>query len=378
MLHIVRTSHIALLVGLFIAFPASLLFAKDVGERVVKRGIINDDIYLAGGEVDLQATVNGDATVAGGQLELDGNIKGDVMAAGGTIILRSRVADDVRLAGGELQVLGDVGDDVIAAGGRIRLGRDAKVGGRAWLSGGDIRVDSDIGQELRAAGGRVMITGKIQGDVYLRSKQIEIGSGAVISGNLYTQGPREARIAEGARIDGEVKHTPVEVPVAPIVARIVGTALVLLVGLMIAGVVLYLMFPRFTERATQSLRESPWPCLGFGLAVFAGTPVVILILLATGVGMWLALLLLAAYLIMLLIGYLTGAMFVGEAGLRLIGKKEPSKTGRAIGLCVAILALVIVSLIPLLGGLIFWVVLLGGMGALKRQMYLAHKTMGSL
>jgi len=377
MSHIFRASRIALLAGFIITLPVSLLFANDVGERVVKRGTINDDIYLAGGEIELQATVNGDVTVAGGELDLDGEIKGDVMAAGGKVILRSSVADDVRLAGGEVQVLGVVGDDVIATGGRLRLGRDAKVGGRAWLSGGNIQVDSQIGQELRAMGGRVMLNGEVQGDVYLRGKQLEIGADAVIHGDLYTHGPREARIAKGARIDGQVRHTQVEVPVAAIVARLVGAALVLLLSLMITGVVLYLMFPRFAERSTQSLRDQPWPCLGFGLAVFAGTPVVIMILLSIGVGVWLALLLLAAYLIMLLLGYLTGALFVGEAGLSLVGKKEPSKAWRAIALSIALLVLVIVSLIPLLGGLIFWLVLLAGMGALKRQMYLAYKSAGS-
>jgi cytoskeletal protein CcmA (bactofilin family) len=374
---IIRASIIALFAGFFIVLPASFLFAQDVGERVVKRGTINDDIYLAGGEVELLATVQGDVTVAGGQVNLEGDINGDVIAAGGSVILRSAVADDARLAGGNVQVRGAVGDDVIAAGGRVLLGPDARVGGRAWLSGGEIRVDGDVGQELRAAGGRVNITGKVRGDVFVQADEIAIGSDAVIMGQLHTKGPREARIADGARIDGEVSHTTVEVPVAPMVASLVGAGLVLLLSLIITGVVLYLIFPNFAARCTQSLRDAPWPCLGMGVAVFAATPVVILVLLVTAVGVWLALLLLAAYFILLLLGYLTGTLFVGEAGLRLIGKNDPSKAWRATGLAVALLVLTVVGLIPLLGGLIAWLVLLAGMGALMRQMSLAYKSAGS-
>lgn len=374
---IFRVSRIALLAALFIALPASLLFAQDAGERVVKSGTIEDDIYLAGGEVELLATVNGDVVVAGGQLNLEGDINGDVTAAGGMLMLRSAVADDARLAGGNVQVRGAVGDDVIAAGGRVLLGPNARVGGRAWLSGGDIRVDGDVGQELRAAGGRVTITGKVQGDVFVQAEEIAIGPTAVIMGELHTKGPREARIADGARIDGEVSHTPVEVPVAPMVASLIGAALVVLLSLIITGVVLYLIFPNFAARCTQSLRDTPWPCLGIGVAVFAATPVVILVLLVTAVGVWLALLLLAAYVILLLLGYLTGALFVGEAGLRLIGKNEPSKAWRATGLAVALLVLIIVGLIPLLGGLIAWLVSLAGMGALGRQMHMAYKSASS-
>ncbi len=373
MSHLIRASRIALLTGLIIVLPATILFANDVGERVIKHGTFDDDLYLAGGEVELQATVNGDVSVAGGELDLDGEINGDLMAAGGKVIVRSSVSDDVRLAGGEVDVLASVGDDVLAAGGRVRLDRKAKVGGRVWISGGDIRVDSQITQELRVAGGRIVFAGQVQGDVYLQGRQMEIGPGAVIKGDLHTRGPHEASIAEGATIVGEIKHTEVKVPVAKIVGRLVGAALVLLIGLMLAAVVLYLMFPTFSQRASQSLRNKPWPCLGLGLAVFAGTPVVIIILFSIAVGVWLALLLLAAYLMMLLLGYFTGALFIGEAGLRLIGKTEPTKSLRAIGLCVALLVLVIVNVIPLIGSLIFWLVLLGGMGALKRQMYLAYK-----
>ena len=368
-----RVRHLFVFAVFIMALTSSLVFANDVGERVVKRGVIDDDIYLAGGEVELAATVKGDVVAAGGELDLDGEIQGDVMAAGGKLTLRSHVSDDARLAGGEVSVLGSVGDDVLVAGGRLRLGRDAKIGGRVWLSGGDIRVDSDIAQELRAMGGRVRINGKIQGDVYVRAEKIDIDADAVIHGNLYTQGPHAAHIAKGARIDGEVRHTRVEVSMAPIIGGLIIAALVLLLSLMLTGVVLYLIFPRFTESCARSLREAPWPSLGFGLAVFAGAPVVITILFSTGVGVGLALLLLAAYLIMLLLGYLTGAFFVGAAGLRLLGKKSPGKAAHVVALCVALLVLIIVQLIPLLGILIFWLVLLAGIGALKRQMFLAYQ-----
>jgi len=42
---VMRFSLITLLAGLFIVLPASLLIAQDFGERVVKRGVIDDDIY---------------------------------------------------------------------------------------------------------------------------------------------------------------------------------------------------------------------------------------------------------------------------------------------------------------------------------------------
>jgi len=366
--HIVRL----LLVGLLLVLSASLLFAQDVGEQVVKRGTVDDDVYLAGGNVELLATVKGDVVVAGGQLQLDGPIGGDLIAAGGSVTLRSPVADDVRLVGGNVQLLGTVGDDLIAAGGYLRMGATTRVDGRAWLAGGYIHVDGVIRQGLRVGGGRVTIDGTVQGDVEVWAKQIEVGPTAVISGRLLTHGPNKPQIAKGARIEGEQDHNMVEVPSATVMAVATGAGILVLLSMIVTGVVLYLVFPGTAERSTRSLRDAPWLCLGLGLAVFAATPVLVLVLLITGVGLWLALLLLAAYLMLLLLGYLTGALFVGETGLRLLGKTSPGKAWTAAALAAAVLLLAIVGLIPLLGGLLYWLLILAGMGTLTRQMFAAY------
>ncbi len=347
--------------------------AQEFGEVVIKRGTVDDDLYMAGAQVDLYATVNGDVVVAGGQLNLEGDISADAIAAGGTITLRGAVGDDARLAGGDIRVAGRIGDDLVAAAGRIHLSPVAKIGGRAWLSGGEIRIDGQVMQELRASGGRVVITGKVDGNVELWADEIVIEETAVISGDLHYKSSRQAKIASGARIDGEVIYTPVEVQMKPVIASIIFAGLVILFSLIVTAVLLFLLFPEFSLRASQSLRHQPWQSIGIGLAVFAGIPVLMVILLSTAIGVWLALMLLAIYLVMLLVGYFIGAMFVGNAGLNMMHKTEVSNALRATALAIAIFALAVINLVPLLGSLVNWVVLLAGMGALSRQMYLAYR-----
>ena len=357
---------------IFTVLPA-LSHAQEVGELVIKRGVVDDDLYLAGGQVDLYATVNGDVVVAGGQLNLEGDIKADVTAAGGSISLRGSVGDDARLAGGELRVAARVGDDLVAAGGRIHLSPVASIGGRAWLSGGDIRIDGQVTDELRVSGGRVVITGAVNGNVELQANEIIIEETAVISGNLYYKSSHEASIAEGARVDGEVRYTPVELDMKPVVASVIFAGLVLLFSIILTAVILYLLFPDYCLRVSQALHDQPWQSLAIGLAVFAGVPLLVVILFSTAVGVWLALMLLAIYLVMLLVGYFAGALYVGNAGLNMLGKTEVSKTLRAAALAVAIFSLAVINLVPLLGSLVNWLVLLAGMGALSRQLYQAYR-----
>ena len=364
---------IFLLLVLMITVLPVLSHAQEVAEVIIKRGMVDDDLYMAGAQVDLYATVNGDVVVAGGQLNLEGDIKADVIAAGGSISLRGSVVDDARLAGGEIRVAGRIGDDLVAAGGRIHVSPVAIIAGRAWLSGGEIRIDGQVMQELRASGGRIVITGLVNGNVELWADEIIIEDTAVISGDLHYKSSRQANIASGARIDGEVIHTPVEVDMRPVVASVIFAGLVLLLSIVLTAVLLYLLLPDYSLRVSQSLHDQPWQSLAIGLAVFVGVPLLVIILFSTAVGIWLALMLLAIYLVMLLTGYFAGALYVGNAGLVMLRRTEVSKSLRAIALAVAIFSLAVINLVPLLGSLANWLVLLAGMGALSRQLYLAYR-----
>ena len=362
-----------LLLLLFFASSQALSLEHEAGEVVIRHGVVDDDLYLAGAQVELYAAVTGDAVVAGGQLNLEGDVGGDVLAAGGTITLRSTVKDDARLAGGDLRVAGGVGGDLLAAGGRIHLGPAAAVTGSALLTGGDVRIDGAIEQGLYASGGRVVIAGTINGNVELWAEQIIIEKTAVITGSVDYKSPHEAQVESGARIDGEIVYTPVDVDIKPVVASVLFAGLVLLASIMLTAVVLYLLFPDFSMRASQTLKDEPWLSLGLGLAVFAGTPVLLTILFSTVIGILLALILLAIYLVMLLAGYFVGALFIATAGLNLLGKTGVSKAGIAVALAVAILVLAIIGLLPVIGALVGWVVLLAGLGALSRQLYLMRR-----
>ena len=57
----------------------------------------------------------------------------------------------------------------------------------------------------------------------------------------------------------------------------------------------------------------------------------------------------------------------------MLHKTEVSKRLRTIALAVAIFALAVINLVPLLGSLVNWLVLLAGVGALSRQLYLVYR-----
>jgi cytoskeletal protein CcmA (bactofilin family) len=352
---------------LLLALPL-LSHAQQWGETVKLRGPLKEDLYLAGGQVDVSGGVDGDVSAAGGRVTIEDRVSGDVAAFGGTIHLRAGVKDDARLTGAEITVSGQIGDDLLAAGGDVTVAPEARIGGRAWLAGGRVEVAGRIGKELKAAGGELVIAGEVLGDVDLIGETIVIRPGAVIHGQLRYRSPNEAQIDPGARILGAVVAAPIEA--RPPRAGHTGGRVFMVLSLLACAAVCYLLFPGISRAAARQVSESPWTNLGLGFAVLAAGPLAVLLLLMSLVGLWLGLIALALYLTLLLLGYLTGVLFLAEAGLRRARYTQEHGRWWMIGaLAAALILLSLLRLVPVAGALASFVLMLFGLGALTRALW---------
>jgi len=346
-------------------FACEALQAQEASQSVVKSGALSEDLYLAGDRVEVSADVAGDVVAAGRSVAITGRVTGDVLLGGAEVEITGAVLDDVRGAGGTVRVTGSVGDDAVLAGGRVSIDRGARVGGRAFLAGGEVRVAGTVAKALKAGGGTVVLTGEVLGDVELAADRVEIGPGAHVAGSLRYRSPAPAQIAPGARIDGPV--TRLDLPARQ--GRTGGAAAVLgvlfLAGVALAGVVGFLLFPRFSLGAARNLAAEPWACVGVGLALVVATPVVLALALVTVVGAPLALAGTALWLVLLLAGYLACALFLGDLALRRL-RPEPSRAATILALVLALVALRLLRLVPVLGAVVGLLAVATGVGALAR------------
>ncbi|MFQ5520081.1 MAG: hypothetical protein ACE5FK_01675 [Candidatus Methylomirabilia bacterium] len=356
-----------LLLGLVMALDPSLASAQEAGKTIVKRGVIPEDLYVAGGRLNILAEVQGDVVAVGGQITIGRLVKGDVIVAGGDVTVTGQVLDDVRAAGGAVAINGEIGGDVISAGGSVSIPTETKVGGRAWLAGRTVEVRGRIGKELKAAARRISLSGEVEGDANLAASEIEILSTARIKGDLTYRSPREAKIDPDAQIEGGVTHHRIDFVGKAARARgvIIGTGWILaVVGLMAAGVVLFLLFPNFTVSAARTIQTDLWKSLGLGFALLISAPVAGVILMMTVVGIPLGAMLFALYFVLLLVAFLTAALFLGELGARAFRRgPELAKGWRVLSLLVALIVLGLLSLIPVAGSLILFLALLFSLGA---------------
>lgn len=354
-----------ILIFSLITAPLIALAAQDAGESVSRRGTVNDDYYAAGGTVNVDAEIKGDVVIAGGTLTVANRISQDAIMAGGTLTLRGDVADDVRVAGGTITVDARIGDDLMAAGGTIDITSNATVGGNAMLAGGEVHMAGTIDGDLMLGGGEVVISGTVRGNVKIEGAEVQITDGARIDGNVEYKSPEKADINSGAIIKGKVTYTESEQYQRP--HR--GWRLISVITMSVAGIVLLLVFPNFTQASSGRMASHFWKHLGLGFALLVATPVAAVLMMATVAGIWVGMPLMAVYFVSLLVAFLVGAFFIAWRGAGWVHFSIGTRGRQVVALIAAILALTLLRFIPVLGGVIVFIILTTALGATVLQVH---------
>ncbi len=341
-----------------LTLPCVSFAATDAGDTITKRGKIDDDYYAAGGVVDIDADVAGDVIVAGGELYIGHHIEGDVIAVGGRLKIRGEITDDIRISGGDLDIDASIGDDLAATGGSITLSPGTTVGGNAWLAGGEVHLAGTIVGNLKITGGNIRLSGTVHGDVELEGGEIQILDSAQIDGSLKYKSPQAAITDANAQITGQVTHETAQWGYADR-----GFGLFFSITLVVASILFYLLFPHYTQASVKRIGSDPWNSLGLGFVFLIATPIIAFILMLIVLGLWIGLSLLALYCVALLAGFLIACFFLAERGATLFKQDISSRGRRLISVVVAIFLLGLIQMIPLIGGLILFLLLLFGLGA---------------
>jgi cytoskeletal protein CcmA (bactofilin family) len=347
-----------------------IVWAQHAGESIVINQPLEEDLYAAGRHVEIRASIDGDAVVAGQWLTVVGDVSGDVLAAAEHVSLRGPITDDARVAGRVITFESEVGGHVAAAGHRITVAGSANITDHAWLAGSTVVVAGHVGRNLAVAGQSVEINGRIDGDVEVYAERVSVGPGASVAGDFTSHSETPPSISDEARIGGQIIHVPLEIDRPRSAAALVFSV----ASLAVATVILFLLFPGLAIGIVRRAQAAPLMHFAIGLAVFAAMPVTIAALFATAIGYVLALALMAAYAAVLLVGLMVGLFCIADSGLRLMHRGESaSKWLRVVFVFIAAVLYAVVLLIPVIGWLIAFIVLLSGIGALHLHAYHAWR-----
>lgn len=364
-----RPLRLLALVLLILALTPSVAAAADIRQgqdiTIATTETIEDDLYAFGTNVAINGTIHGDLIAAGNYITVDGSVTGDVIAAAQSVTIRGQVGGSVRAVGSMIVVDGKVTNDLLAAGNEVTILSNGRVGRDGIIAATNTTVTGQIGRDLQVGGANLKIDGGVGGKVLASVDKLQLTDRATVGGSLKYTSKNEAQIANASSVKGSIERQTPETGRAPLVtgpAALVVEWLKGLIGLLILGILVVFFFPGFSRRAGEALVRSPWLTLGIGALVLIGLPILSIVFFAVGAligGWWIGFVVLALFTVVLALSLPVAAVGVGGALLRIAGRPVPVWLALFIGLVV----LLLVALVPILGGLVIFCALLFGMGA---------------
>jgi len=217
---------------------------------------------------------------------------------------------------------------------------------------GDVLVRGTVDGDLFVANGEVTLRGTVTGDVVSLSDRTTFGTRGTVQGDLY-YGDKKP-VGNAGKVDGDVEK--VDISAVGGIGLILAFWLAVTISALVLGLLLLALFPRAADAVARTGRERLGMSFLVGLLVFILLPLLGFVALVTVVGVPLGVGLLLAVLPLYAIAYVSSAWMLG----RRILKDKP----RILAFLVGLVILRLLALIPIAGGIIWFLVTIYGLGAL--------------
>lgn len=350
---------LAVVVG-FTATPVladSLKTASDKMTTVAKDQVVEGTAYLGGDTIVVAGSVKGDVFCAGRDITISGVIEGDVLCGAQNITIDGIVKGDVRVAGAKIFIKGTVEGSATLTGMDITTDSASMIGGDATIMGTQIGLYGAVGRDAMLGADRVALHGQIGRNVDGGMTRLSVSDEVKIGGNLTYASDNEAIVPEGAVV-GKVQRSEAwgSSSKQNVADNLIMGSLLMIASFMVVTVLLALVVPRYVHRVSDI--NGP---LGFvkmflvGLVAFVLAPIAILVLSMTIVGLYAALVVGAAMLIMVLIG---GSLVAYRVGRFMFADKYNAILGAAVGA----LVLGVLGVIPYVGWVLILISIMTGVG----------------
>ncbi|PIR83649.1 hypothetical protein COU18_03125 [Candidatus Kaiserbacteria bacterium CG10_big_fil_rev_8_21_14_0_10_51_14] len=337
--------------------------------------VVNEDLYMVGGNVTSAGSVRGDLIAGGGTVIVNGAVSSDLLVGGGNVTILGDVGDDVRVAGGNILIQGSVGGDVVVGGGQVNLS-GSRIGGDVAVGGGMVRLDAPVSGDVRIAGGQVNINSTVNGNVEIHAEEVTLGPKAVIHGNLTYSATKEVILEEGAIVRGETNFTEQPDVRSAAKAGLLALASFLFVSkflmMLVGAFTMWLMFRRFSVELVQTAAAKPLPIMGRGLIFLIVTPIVSVALLFTIVGIPLGAVGLLAFAAAMIAVSLASPIVLGSIVHTWIFKPAQYEISWKT-ILLGVVLYFLIGLIPFIGGLALFALLLLVLGAAMKIKWDAAK-----
>jgi cytoskeletal protein CcmA (bactofilin family) len=332
----------------------------DAGHYVLESGqTIENDLIVAGETVRIEGTVDGDLIAAGQSVIVTGRVTGDVFAFCQRVQIEGQVDGSVRSGSQFLDVSGHVGRNITSGGETMDIRPGAVIDGSVSLGAQRVKLDGSMGRDLMIGGEVSELNGNIGGGLLMAGRKLTIGPKAVIQGEAKFFGQEEPEVSSDARLASPLEVKIQEESPDYVKGETYMKAFLKWAAAFVFGLVCVLLIPGPYNKVVDASGRTGFSIL-VGLVAFIVIPVAAVLVCATLVGLPVGLTALFAHAAALY----AAQVFVGSwLGREILG--APSARGHALGqLALGLAVIHAVQIVPYVGWLASFVIMLWGLGAL--------------
>ena len=305
---------------------------------------IRDDVYLLDSDVTLKDNVDGNVYIMAKDVEITSEeISGNVFICAEEINIRNTYINGSLFLVGEKINVTAFASDAYIAGNKVTLGEETR-----------------ILRDLRVAADKLEINGVISRNVFASAADIKMNNNTIVEGDFNYSAKNEINISENVR--GEINFEELKENdktnsnnvidyIKGILTSIASSALIILF--------IIFVLPKFNQNISEAkLLEA----FGLGIGFLVVVPIITILLFMTIIGVMPAFLLIAIYIAMLAIGYTISAISIAGKIYKKINKEGNSKLYIFLFTIITLIALNLISSIPVIGGIVSFVLTMIGDG----------------
>jgi len=327
---------------------------------------LRDEMWISAQTITISGEALDDLFAAGGVLDLRGNFRSDVWASGNQVIAAGRFGDHVRLASRMVQVSGTLDGSLTAMGNTVKIEPTATVAKNTFCLGENVISEGSIAGNMKIAAQKATLGGKIAGNVSITAQEIVILPGTVIGGDLSYTAPKELVLSPSVTLAGKLNRTFETPPPKRFLKENLAGHFGFAIAALLTGLVFSSIFPRYTVGTLYQLRTARGFCLLTGFAALFLIPMSAFLLLFTFVGLPLSILLILFYCILLYLSKIAAGFWIGALILR---RKEITKRNRASTLATGLLVIYALTAFSAASFAVSLLVMIAGLGALLLALF---------
>jgi cytoskeletal protein CcmA (bactofilin family) len=320
---------------------------------------VNDTLIATGDSVHIDGTIEGDLILMCRQATIRGTVRGNVVSFSRNLDVEGKVEGSTYTFAQIANLRGEMTRNVFSFSQNLSMPSSSKVGGNLAAFAQEIDLQAHIGRDAATFSEAATVRGNVGRNLLMHGRRINVAAPAHIGGDLRArvESAKGFEVGDGVTIVGQrdvqVKPRPSRYATAGFYYWLA----IKFIGAWLVGMVLFWLTPVLVAGKIDS--SAPvFGQLGRGFLIFVATPVAACIAIIFLIGLPLGLIALVLWLIAIYMAKIVVAAALG----RVLLPDRAGTGGFALALAAGLAVVLIGSNLPYVGGLVWLLVALLGLG----------------